>query len=128
MKETKGQIPWQVKEQMKPIPNAVDTTTPVKLRQTGAKLSKVTQSLVYKAIRTIDLEKKFKTRTRTEVNIEHIKDCAEEIFGKRPTTKKIWTKIRNKDLLRQAKYFLWMTIHNAYMVGNHCKGRTTEMN
>ncbi|KAF5367240.1 hypothetical protein D9615_010668 [Tricholomella constricta] len=85
----------------------------------GAKLTHLTQSLAYKAVRKIKQEAKPSARTRTERNLETIKDAIEEEFHKRPTSEAIWQSTRRKELSRQQRYFFWMVIHDAYMVGSH---------
>ncbi|KAG6887242.1 hypothetical protein C0992_013194, partial [Termitomyces sp. T32_za158] len=72
-----------------PPPNNPDLTSHPTLRVTGAKLSKVTQSLAYKALRKIKMEKNPPNRVRTRRNLDSIRECAEECFGRRPTDEKI---------------------------------------
>ncbi|KAF9269407.1 hypothetical protein L218DRAFT_807598, partial [Marasmius fiardii PR-910] len=31
----------------------------------------------------------------------------------------IWKEIRHKDFTGETKYFMWMTVHDAYMVGSN---------
>ncbi|KAF5376091.1 hypothetical protein D9615_007753 [Tricholomella constricta] len=89
------------------------------LRITGAKLSKVTQSLAQKAIQAKKRRSKWSERERTKRNLEHTKDCQEDMFNTRPTSGKIWKAVRNKDFSRKTQYFLWMTMHDGYMTGSH---------
>ncbi|KAF5371874.1 hypothetical protein D9615_006992 [Tricholomella constricta] len=89
------------------------------LRISGAKLTHITQALAYKAIRNIKAKAKPVSRMRTSNNLEKIKEAIEEEYKKRPTTEAIWKSTRRKDLSRQQRYFLWMAIHDAYMVGTH---------
>ncbi|KAG6894619.1 hypothetical protein C0992_005383, partial [Termitomyces sp. T32_za158] len=103
----------------KPTPTNLDLTISPSLSLTGAKLSKLTQSLAYRAIRSLKMKKAPPIRARTSTNLESIKNCAEEQFGRRPTEERIWKSIRCKDFSKKENYFLWMTIHDAYMVGTH---------
>lgn len=88
------------------------------LNVSGAKLNAMTQALAYRTIEKRMRAVKSTQRTRTESIVDHMKDCAEEIFGPRPTSEMFWKRIRSKDFSRQARFFLWMTAHDAYMVGN----------
>ncbi|KAF8162291.1 hypothetical protein K438DRAFT_1985221 [Mycena galopus ATCC 62051] len=97
----------------------IDLSVPPTLNVTGAKLSAMTQSLAYKAIRERKMKAKLKKRERTKANIERAKAEAEDNFGFQPTEAKIWKSIQSKDLSRQTRYFLWMTTHDAYIVGSH---------
>ncbi|KAE9394273.1 hypothetical protein BT96DRAFT_1048432 [Gymnopus androsaceus JB14] len=89
----------------------------------GAKLCKITQSLAYKFIR----QKKMKTltyrialdRRATRMGIGRAKACASEICGKTPTEGMLWKSLRHKDLGRKVRYFLWMTAHGGYKVGEY---------
>ncbi|KAF9262885.1 hypothetical protein L218DRAFT_821602, partial [Marasmius fiardii PR-910] len=85
---------------------------------TGAKLKSMTQSLAYKTIRA----KKMKTytgRRRTKLNIEQIQSSIEERFRVSLKESEIRKSLRHGDLTRECKYFLWMTAHDAYMVGSN---------
>ena len=50
--------------------------------------------------------------------IEKVCERAEEIHGKTLNEAKIWKGTRHRDLARTTRYFLWMTMHDAYMVGD----------
>ncbi|KAF9494932.1 hypothetical protein BDN71DRAFT_1392542 [Pleurotus eryngii] len=89
------------------------------LRLTGAKLSKITQSLAYKAIRERNLQTERYQRKRTADMVDTVQNHVEEALGEIPTEERIWKSIRNKDLSRQARYYLWMTAHDAYCIGTH---------
>ncbi|KAJ3724921.1 hypothetical protein DFJ43DRAFT_965107, partial [Lentinula guzmanii] len=39
--------------------------------------------------------------------------------GKAVTDAQIWVSIQNKDFSRPFRYFLWMTTHEAYKIGNY---------
>ncbi|KAH9829033.1 uncharacterized protein C8Q71DRAFT_799858 [Rhodofomes roseus] len=99
-------------------PDEIDLTIPPQLTQTGAKLATLTQKLAYQGIRQREMTK-YKGRTRTKDNITKAIDYAEHYHKTSPTEAMIWKSIRHKDLRREARYFLWMTTHNAYMVGSN---------
>ncbi|KAF8053961.1 hypothetical protein FPV67DRAFT_1442776 [Lyophyllum atratum] len=85
----------------------------------GAKLSAITQALAYKAIREKKMTNQENERARTERNLNKVKMCVENRQGSRPTTGKIWRRIRNKDFSRQERFWLWMSLHDAYWIGSH---------
>ncbi|KAL4255512.1 hypothetical protein AB1N83_014246 [Pleurotus pulmonarius] len=92
---------------------------PVGLKLTGAKLSKMTQSLAYKAIRERAMQNGRHQRERTTKMIDIVQNHVEEVLGEIPTEERIWKAIRNRDMSRQARYYLWMTAHDAYCIGTH---------
>jgi len=87
------------------------------LKITGAKLSAMTQATAYKIIR-VQKMRKYAKRRRTMETIEKVCERAEEIHGKTLTEAEIWKGTRHRDLARTTRYFLWMTMHDAYMVGD----------
>ncbi|KAF7419654.1 hypothetical protein PC9H_002246 [Pleurotus ostreatus] len=91
---------------------------PARVKLTGAKLSKMTQSLAYKAIREIALQATMrKNRERTAKMIDTIQNHVEEVTEETPTEERIWKAIRNNDFSRQIRYYLWMVAHDAYCIG-----------
>ncbi|GLB44704.1 putative RNA-DNA hybrid ribonuclease activity [Lyophyllum shimeji] len=91
------------------------------LKVTGAKLTKVTQALAYKAIRARRLTKlrSKPPRSRTVENLQKVKHTIKSGFDLSPTDASVWKAIRNKDFSRQSRYWLWMSMHDAYMIGSH---------
>ena len=103
----------------KQAPEVVDLEIIPTLKLTGAKLSKITQSLSYKAIRAQKMKREYKKRRRTELNVQEAKADATTLSGVEPSGESLWKAIRHKDISREARYFLWMTFHDAYMVGSN---------
>ncbi|KIY46167.1 hypothetical protein FISHEDRAFT_11291, partial [Fistulina hepatica ATCC 64428] len=95
----------------------VEVRTP-EVRLTGAKLSKMTQARVYAAIRETKMEK-YEKRAATQQVIATVQEQVEDVYNHKPTEAGIWRAIRNKTIHREARFFLWMTAHNAYMVGEN---------
>ncbi|KAJ3804682.1 hypothetical protein F5876DRAFT_53074 [Lentinula aff. lateritia] len=90
----------------------------IEAKQSGAKLSSMTQALAYKAIREQRM-KKYSRRNRTSMNIAKAQASMTNIHKKNPTRKEIWKGLRHGDFTREARHFLMMTAHDAYMVGTH---------
>ncbi|KAJ7590244.1 hypothetical protein C8J56DRAFT_725820, partial [Mycena floridula] len=96
-----------------------------RLRLTGAKLSSVTQALAYKAIRARKMKNTSKTflkkieRRETTQNVDLSRYAAKELSGSLPSNRQIWKATRHPDLTRQTRYFHWMTMHNAYKIGDY---------
>ncbi|KAE9383061.1 hypothetical protein BT96DRAFT_961108 [Gymnopus androsaceus JB14] len=90
---------------------------------TGAKLNLITQSMATKAIRMRKMKtacyRKALNCRATRCRVGRAKWCAKEINGTEPSDKLIWKSIRHKDFSRPFRYFLWMTIHNGYKVGDY---------
>jgi ribonuclease HI len=101
-------------------PDFIDIDVPPELKLTGARLSKMKQSTAYRAIREITAQG-YTKRTRTKQNIEKAQDQAEETFGIRPTECALWMSMNHKDFPKEIRYFLWMTAHDAYMIGSNWK-------
>ncbi|KAH8074950.1 hypothetical protein BXZ70DRAFT_902758 [Cristinia sonorae] len=98
-------------------PDEVDLKIPAKFWITGAKLSALTQSLAYKAIRE-QKTARLEPRRRTQENLAMIKQSSRDELKRIPTSNRIWLSLKSKDFSREARYFLWMTTHDAYMVGS----------
>ncbi|KAJ3818263.1 ribonuclease H-like protein [Lentinula raphanica] len=101
----------------------IDLTIPRELRVTGMKLSTITQSLAYKRIKEelaeSDTYEKATHRTRTMKNLLLAKRAALESNGKAVTDLRVWSSMRSKEFSRPFQYFLWMTAHDAYKVGEY---------
>lgn len=85
----------------------------------GAKLQALDQATAYRGIREQKLTKMKHQRERTKSVIEmiqsHMSDSAEEA----PNEVQIWSAAKHKDFSRQTRYFLWMSIHDAYKIGGY---------
>ncbi|KAK1230630.1 hypothetical protein PQX77_006273 [Marasmius sp. AFHP31] len=88
------------------------------LRISGMKLASISQSNAYRAIRSRKA-KAYKGRERTNKNIKRVQQAVRDRFGFTPVKDEVWKALRHKDLQREEKYFLWMTMHDAYMVGSN---------
>ncbi|KAH9915666.1 ribonuclease H-like domain-containing protein [Fomitopsis serialis] len=96
------------------VPLEVDDT----LRLTGTKLRMITQKLAYQGIREIKM-KSYTPRARTTDNMIRAIDNVEVFFDEKPSEATIWRGLRHKDIRREVRYFLWMAMHDAYMVGTN---------
>ncbi|KAF9487573.1 hypothetical protein BDN71DRAFT_1404525 [Pleurotus eryngii] len=98
----------------------INEEIPMAQHLTGAKLSKMTQSLAYRAIREINLKAaEQKNRKRTAEMMDAIQNQVEEITKETPTEERIWGATKNKDFSRQIRYYLWMVAHDTYRIGTH---------
>ena len=59
-----------------------------------------------------------KKRTRTEVHMGKIRDNFKASFDADVTEESIWKSLRSKHISRECMQFMWMTIHDGYMVGD----------
>ncbi|KAJ7758247.1 hypothetical protein B0H16DRAFT_1662335 [Mycena metata] len=80
----------------------------------GAKLSTLTQALAYRGIKAL---KEKVNRKTTDENVLSTQQAVKTLFKKTPTEKLIWKSIRNKDISRQVRNFMWKTLHGAHRVG-----------
>ncbi|KAH9833132.1 uncharacterized protein C8Q71DRAFT_725810 [Rhodofomes roseus] len=96
----------------------IDLSIPSELSLTRAKLATLTQKVAYRGIR----ERKMNTyqqRRRTETNMIKITDYVQVYYKKPLSEAQAWKGMRNKDLQREIRYFLWMSTHDVYMVGSN---------
>ncbi|KAK0459912.1 ribonuclease H-like protein, partial [Armillaria novae-zelandiae] len=104
-------------------PDDVEFITEPTYTVTGTRLSTMTQSTTYKAIKVSKARNQNKTyhkqmqRWRTRINLERTGSAIEDLTGRQPPERLIWTGLRHKDFSKSVKQFLWMTMHDAYKVG-----------
>ncbi|KAJ7668756.1 hypothetical protein DFH06DRAFT_982886 [Mycena polygramma] len=94
--------------------DAIDTQIPTHLQLRGAKLSSLTQADAYKAIK--DLRKQV-IRKSTDENVRRTQEAVKACYGKNPTPASLWKSIRNRDISRQIRNFLWKSMHGAHRIG-----------
>ncbi|KAF9035079.1 hypothetical protein BDZ89DRAFT_911340, partial [Hymenopellis radicata] len=110
----------------------IDMRIPPELKLTGAKLSKITQALAYKAIKLSPKKTKSKTyrrqiaRRQTQRMIEKTRQAVEDLTGRAPSTANIWKATAHKDFSRSIRQFMWVCTHNAYRIGEFWEGTKLE--
>ncbi|PCH44945.1 hypothetical protein WOLCODRAFT_77786, partial [Wolfiporia cocos MD-104 SS10] len=72
--------------------------------------------LAYRGIREIRIGS-YTRRARTADNMIRAIDNIEVFFGEIPAESHIWRGLRYQDIRREIRYFLWMALHDGYMVG-----------
>ncbi|KAH9885427.1 hypothetical protein C8Q73DRAFT_769902 [Cubamyces lactineus] len=87
------------------------------LRLTGAKLSAMTQELAYKAIRTIRA-KKAEARTSTAQRVAQILSDIDDNFKVQLFEGALWRSLKKPVVSREARQWIWMVIHDGYMLGD----------
>ncbi|CDO76071.1 hypothetical protein BN946_scf184814.g4 [Trametes cinnabarina] len=102
----------------KQVSDVVGLEVPVDLALTGAKLSVITQELAYKAIRQRKA-KKAQPRARTANRVARILDDIEDDYSIQVSEEQLWRSLKRSSVTREARQWLWMVIHDAYMVGTH---------
>ncbi|KAH6905949.1 hypothetical protein BKA70DRAFT_1107185 [Coprinopsis sp. MPI-PUGE-AT-0042] len=109
---------------MKESTTAIDLSIPENSKVVGAKLSKATQSSLYRGIIGTKSEKT-RPRHTTVRNLSIAKHAAKEATGLTPPDKAIWKKIRGRDVVsNKTKNFLWKALHGALKIGNYWEGMT----
>ncbi|KAG1839789.1 ribonuclease H-like protein, partial [Suillus subluteus] len=83
---------------------------------TGMKLKEGSQSLFYRGIRST---KTLKPRRDTKMKLTITIHAVQELNNSPPTPEQIWKSIRDKDIPRSIRGFLWKCLHNAYKIGDH---------
>ncbi len=84
----------------------------------GAKLQAITQKLAYWAIRA-KKDQRTMPRPRAIANLDRITSGLEATCGTALHNDTIWLSLRTKHVTRQASQFIWMAIHDGYMIGTH---------
>ena len=85
---------------------------------TGAKLNTLSQATAYKMLRVLKMRKYVKRKKIKEM-IKLTKENVHAHHGIKLSEKEIWRGIRQKDLSKTTRTFLWMAIHDAYMIGDN---------
>ncbi|TFK78690.1 hypothetical protein K466DRAFT_613042, partial [Polyporus arcularius HHB13444] len=102
----------------KPVGDPIDLTIPPTLRVSGAKLSVMTQKMAYRAIRNLK-DKHVDERPRTEANLNRITSGIQGAFGIQLSEETVWKSLRAKHVTRATSQFLWMAVHDGFMIGTH---------
>ncbi|KAG1766598.1 hypothetical protein EV702DRAFT_1182290 [Suillus placidus] len=87
-----------------------------KFHLSGIKLQNGNQRLFYLAIRKF--KPKPHQRRSTRMNLAKTQYAVNELSSHTPTPPQIWNSIRNRDIPKSIRGFLWESIHNAYKIGN----------
>ncbi|KAG1813448.1 hypothetical protein EV424DRAFT_1299676, partial [Suillus variegatus] len=100
---------------LKPIADTIDTYVPRNFDLQGAKLSKITQQLAYKAI----LNKTHLDYHRPILALLDVTRFAiERITSTLETDEAIWKSCRHKDISKKIQMFIYKTLNNAYRIGD----------
>ncbi|KAI0714822.1 hypothetical protein C8Q76DRAFT_618150 [Earliella scabrosa] len=102
----------------KPVPDQIDLDIPAAFRISGAQLQSMTRKLAYRAIRARK-EAKIVPRQRATRNMDMISAGIESEYGTLPHEETIWASLRTRHVSSQASQFMWMAIHDGYMIGSH---------
>ncbi|KAF9033631.1 hypothetical protein BJ165DRAFT_1328275, partial [Panaeolus papilionaceus] len=91
------------------------------LIQTGAKLANITQALAYKGIRKFEREKKQKTYVEksTMKRLDMTRHGIKETKNETPTDKTIWESLRNRDISKKIRAFMWTAMHDGHRIGEY---------
>ncbi|KII82985.1 hypothetical protein PLICRDRAFT_65879, partial [Plicaturopsis crispa FD-325 SS-3] len=92
----------------------IDTTTKASFTLTGVKLNTGSQALFYKGIMSTQIPQ---IRRTTLTNLDKTRHAMRSLNGKTPNDVQIWHSVRNKDIYRTTRGFLWKSLHDAYKIG-----------
>ena len=94
----------------------IDLSIEPQLNLHGAKLAKMSQSLLYKGI----IERSNPPQRKSTVaHLDITRRATKALSNHLPTDARIWFSIRNKDITRTIRCFLWKCLHNTYKVGSY---------
>ncbi|KAJ7018275.1 ribonuclease H-like protein [Mycena alexandri] len=95
-------------------PAPLYTDIPQDYNLDGIKLSSGTQSIFYQAIKAMRTKP---DRMKTTIMLDITQHAARDLSGRTPTDGDIWRSVRNKDISRTTRDFMWRCLHQAYKVG-----------
>ncbi|KAF8868992.1 RnaseH-domain-containing protein [Infundibulicybe gibba] len=96
----------------------LDLTIPDEWNLTGAKLTTMTQSLLYKGIGEYN-KNATKQRRATNINLERIRCTIKDTWDFLPTDNKIWASQRRKEISKNVRAYLWKATDGAYRCGSY---------
>jgi exonuclease III len=97
-------------------PESEALRVPVRFSVTGLRLSRASQSLLY---RSVLRRRKAMPRKATAMQVDIARWGAKSITGNMPTEEQIWRAIRKPIFLRPERTFLFMNMHSAYKIGDY---------
>jgi len=100
----------------KTSPDTLDLATNKNFDLTGAQLSYMSQALAYQGIREQDGPN---YRLSTVINLDITRHAVENLSGKIPADADIWISIRNPDITRSIRVFLWKVLHKTQKCGSY---------
>lgn len=95
------------------IPDVLDMEMTKGYDLRGAKLEAMTQAKMYQGIVET---KPTPERQGTLIHLDMTRWAIKDINQEAPTDERIWLSLKDKALSREARAFLWKTMHNAYKV------------
>lgn len=101
----------------KGVPDIIDLTIPDRFNLTGAQLASTTQSIAYQGIR--ESAKKPNHTPSTITHLEMTKSAVKTHFRRLPTETRIWKALRDREVTRKIRDFLWKVMLNVYNVGHY---------
>ncbi|KAJ7252019.1 hypothetical protein C8J57DRAFT_1238360 [Mycena rebaudengoi] len=100
----------------KAIPDQIDTEIPAGYSLSGVSLSKGTQSSFYRAIKS---KMKKIERLKTTVMLDITRHAVSDLAGSIPADEEIWKSIRDRDITRTTREFMFKCLHQAYKCGEY---------
>ncbi|TFK92560.1 ribonuclease H-like protein [Polyporus arcularius HHB13444] len=91
---------------------------PDELKVSGAKLQAISQKLAYRAIRKRK-DALVKPRPSAVANIDRITCGIQGAFDVQVQEASIWVSFRSRHVARPVSQFLWMAVHDGYMIGKY---------
>jgi ribonuclease HI len=99
-------------------PDHINTEIPEGYMLSGISLAKGTQSSFYRAIKS---KMKKVERMKTTVMLDITRHAVKDLTGSMSTDEEIWWSIRDKDITRTTREFMFKCLHQAYKCGEYWK-------
>ncbi|KAF9234528.1 hypothetical protein BU15DRAFT_52534 [Melanogaster broomeanus] len=95
----------------------IATTMREEFNTNGLRLNHGTQRLFYKGI--LSTQTPARQKRSTIIHLAITKYAVSDISGTTPTEPQIWNSLRDRDIPRAIRNFLWKVLHNAYKIGEY---------
>ncbi|KAF8911129.1 hypothetical protein CPB84DRAFT_1672487 [Gymnopilus junonius] len=94
-------------------------TGPEDFTQSGARLSSMTQSTLYKGITAAKGSPE--VCRQTAINLAKTQHAVAEIAERQPSQVEVWNSLKQKDFDIKTRAFFWKVMHNTYKCGDYWK-------
>ncbi|KAJ7158223.1 ribonuclease H-like protein [Mycena crocata] len=97
-------------------PTPLITDIPLGYDLDGMSIAGASQKTFYQALKA---QRNKPERMKTKVMLDITRHAANELAGKTPSDSQIWRSIRDQDISRTTRDWMWKCLHQAYKLGNY---------
>ncbi|KIN92832.1 hypothetical protein M404DRAFT_172482, partial [Pisolithus tinctorius Marx 270] len=85
----------------------------------GLRLAIGTQRIFHQALTVHHAAGDLEIKRQTKINLALTQHAVRRLWGSTPPESKVWKSIRDKDLPRNLRNFLWKSLHDCYKIGEY---------